>query len=59
MVRMDWVITQIQKLEEDLCTTMDDETEFLRTVEEIRNGMAKCQGEVARLPQHQKEIIDR
>ena len=58
MVGMDWVITQIEKLEEDLCATIDDGTEFLKTVEEIRNGVAKYEGEVTRLVQHQQEIID-
>ena len=46
MVGLDWVIRQIKKLEEDLWTTIDDGTEFLRTVEEIPNGVAKYEGEV-------------
>ena len=55
---MDWVITQIRKLEEDLCTTIDDRTDFLRTVEEIGNSEAKYEREVTRLVQHQQEIVD-
>ena len=31
---------------------------FLRTLEDIRNGVAKYQGEVTRLVQHQQEMID-
>ena len=58
MVQRDWVITQIEKLEEDLCTTISDGTEFLTTVEEIWNAVAKYHGEVMRLIQHQQEIID-
>ena len=53
MVGMHW-----EKLEEDLCTTIDDGTEFLRTVEQTRKGVAKYQGEVKRLVRHQQEIID-
>ena len=49
MVGMDWVITQSEKLEEDLCTTVDHGNEFLRTVEEIRNDLARYEGEVTRL----------
>ena len=56
MVGMDWVIKQIEKLEEDLCGTIDDGTEFLRTMEEIRNAVAKYEGEVTRLVQHQQEF---
>ena len=55
---MDWVITQIQRLEEDLCGTIDDGTEFLRTVEDIWNGVVKYQGEVTRLVQYQQKIFD-
>ena len=58
MVGMDRVITQMEKLEGDLCGTIDDGTEFLRTVEKMANGVAKYQGEVTRLLQHEKEIID-
>ena len=58
MVGMDWVITPVEKLEVDLCTTIDDGNEFLRIVEEIRNSVAKYQGEVTRLDQHQQGIFD-
>ena len=58
IVGMDCVTTQVEKLEEYLFTTIDDGTELLRTVEEFRNGVAKYQGGVTRLVQHQQEIMD-
>ena len=44
MVGLDGVITQIDKLEEDLSGTINDGIQFLRTVEDFRNGVAKYQG---------------
>ena len=58
VVGMDWVIKQIKKFEEDLYVTINDGTKFFRTVGEICNGVAKCNGEVTRLGQHQQGIID-
>ena len=58
MVGMDWVIARIEKLKEDLSAMIDDGTEFLSTVEEIRNAVAKYELQVTRLVPYQQETID-